>query len=279
MTLTLRKGLLLTYIKLSTNNIFRKESILEYTVHKLSKLAGISERTLRYYDEINLLKPARTSSSGYRIYGEAEIDKLQQILFYRELGVNLEDIKDIVTAKEFDKATTLKEHHKKLIEKREQLNLLINNVEKTIAMTEGRIIMSDKEKFEGFKKKMIEENESKYGKEIREKYGNDTIDKSNKKLMNMSQKDYDDANVLGEAIMVKLKLACEAGDPTSELAQEVADMHKRWLCYYWPSYSTEAHAGLAQMYVDDERFTAFYDKVMPGATKFLRDTILIYTQK
>ncbi|MDF2840549.1 MAG: transcriptional regulator, MerR family protein, partial [Clostridia bacterium] len=146
---------------------------MEYTVQKLGSLAGVSTRTLRYYDEIGILKPARINSSGYRIYGQNEVDKLQQILFYRELGVNLDSIKDIVTAPSFNGANALREHREKLLEKKEQLDLLIANVDKTIALTEGRIKMTDKEKFEGFKQKMIDDNEKKYGAEIREKYGKD----------------------------------------------------------------------------------------------------------
>ncbi|MGB8455189.1 MAG: MerR family transcriptional regulator [Anaerocolumna sp.] len=165
---------------------------MEYTVQKLGKLAGISTRTLRYYDEIGLLRPARIHSSGYRIYGDTEVDRLQQILFYRELGVSLESIRDIVTASSFNGTKALKEHHEKLLEKREQLNQLIANVEKTLEITEGRTIMSDKEKFEGFKQNRINENEMKYGKEIREKYGNATVDKSNQKVKNMTQEQYDE---------------------------------------------------------------------------------------
>src|SRR3954465_7761568 len=132
---------------------------MEYTVQKLGLLAGISTRTLRYYDEIGILKPARINSSGYRIYGQAEVNRLQQILFYRELGINLESIKEIVTSPSFDSAKALREHREKLLEKREQLNLLIANVNKSIAVTEGRMTMSNKEKFEGFKKKLVEDNE------------------------------------------------------------------------------------------------------------------------
>lgn len=154
---------------------------MEYTVQKLGLIAGISTRTLRYYDEIGILKPARINSSGYRIYGQDEVDKLQQILFYRELGVSLESIKDIVTAPSFDRAKALREHRQKLLEKREQLDLLISNVDKTISLTEGRITMSNKEKFEGFKQKLVDDNEMKYGKEAREKYGDDAVNKSNQK--------------------------------------------------------------------------------------------------
>lgn len=250
---------------------------MEYTVQKLGQLAGVSTRTLRYYDEIDILKPARINSSGYRIYGQAEVDRLQQILFYRELGVSLESIRDIVTAPDFDGASALKEHREKLLEKRKQLDALIANVDKTIALTEGRITMSNKEKFEGFKKNMIEDNEKKYGKEVREKYGEDTVNKSNAKLMNMTEEEYQEVTKLSEDLSKTLAEAFKTGDPAGELAQKAAEMHKKWLTYYWHDYSKEAHAGLAQMYVDDERFTAYYDKEQPGTAAFLRDAVFIYT--
>lgn len=250
---------------------------MEHTVQKLAQLAGVSSRTLRYYDEIGILKPARINSSGYRIYGQREVDRLQQILFYRELGVNLETIKDIMTSPSYDGAKALKEHRAQLLEKRKQLDLLISNVEKTIASTEGRINMSNKEKFEGFKKKMVEENEQKYGKEIREKYGEETVNKSNAKLMNMSEADYEAVTKLEAQVKATLAEAFKTGDPASELAQKAADLHKQWLTYYWTEYSEAAHAGLADMYVGDERFTAYYDKEQSGTAEFLRDAIHIYT--
>ena len=250
---------------------------MEYTVQKLGSLAGISTRTLRYYDEVGILKPARISSSGYRIYGQKEVDRLQQILFYRELGVSLDDIKNIVTSSSFDEANALREHREKLLEKREQLDALIANVDKTIALTEGRIKMSDKEKFEGFKQKMIDDNEKKYGKEIREKYGKDTVEKSNAKVKNMTQEQYDEVTALANQVTETLAKAFATGDPAGELAQMAADFHKKWLMYYWSEYSKEGHAGLAQMYVDDPRFTAHYDEKQSGTAAFFRDAILIYT--
>lgn len=250
---------------------------MEYTVQKLGKLAGVSTRTLRYYDEIGILKPARINSSGYRIYGQKEVDRLQQILFYRELGVSLEKIKEIMTSPSFNEAKALREHREKLLEKRNQLDLLIANVEKTIASIEGRISMTDKEKFEGFKQKLIDENEKKYGKEAREKYGNEAVEKSNNKLKNMTQEEYEAVTKLNEECLSTLAEAFKTGDPAGELAQKAADLHRQWLTFWWDSYSKEAHAGLAQMYVDDERFRAYYDKEQPGMAEFLRDAILIYT--
>lgn len=252
---------------------------MEYTVQKLGSLAGVSTRTLRYYDEIGLLKPARINSSGYRIYGEKEVDALQQILFYRELGVSLDEIKEIVSSPDFERVAALKDHREKLLEKQRRLDALIKNVNATISSAEGRIIMSDKEKFEGFKKKLVDDNEQKYGKEIRGKYGDAAIEESNRKLMNMSEADYAELENLGQKVLEVLAEAVETGDPSSELAQQAADLHKKWLCYHWKEYNKDAHAGLAQMYVDDERFTAYYDKEKEGTAAFLRDAILIYTGK
>jgi DNA-binding transcriptional MerR regulator len=250
---------------------------MEYMIQKLGKLAGISTRTLRYYDQIGLLKPVRTSSSGYRIYGPAEVDKLQQVLFYRELGLPLETIRDIVNASSFEPLSALRYHREQLAMRREQLETLIRNVDKTIQVKEGERTMSDSEKFEGIKQQLIDENEKKYGSEIREKYGEDTVNRSNEKVKHMTETQYKEAAALAESILDKLAHAVLTGDPASPLAQEAADLHRQWLCYFWPAYSKQAHAGVSQMYVDDERFTAYYDARVKGGAKFLRDAVRVYT--
>lgn len=252
---------------------------MEYTVLKLARLAGVSTRTLRYYDEIGILKPARINSSGYRLYGRAEVDRLQQILFYRELDLSLDKIKEIITTPSFDGAKALREHREKLLEKKGQLDLLLVNVEKSIALKEGKITMTDQEKFAGFKQKLVEDNEKQYGREVREKYGNDAMNKSKQKILSMTREDYEEASHLGNEVLSTLKDALKTGNPAGELAQKAADLHRRWLSYYWDSYSKEAHAGIARMYVEDERFQAYYDAEQPGTAEFLRDAILIYTQK
>jgi DNA-binding transcriptional MerR regulator len=95
---------------------------VEYTVKQLSELAGVSGRTLRYYDQIDLLKPARVNESGYRIYGPQEVNRLQHILFYRELGVDLGTIREILASPEFEERQALLAHHAQLLEKRKQLD-------------------------------------------------------------------------------------------------------------------------------------------------------------
>jgi len=249
---------------------------MEYTVQKLAEISGVSGRTLRYYDQIGLLKPARINSSGYRIYGEKEVDLLQQILFYRELEVSLDEIRSIITEPTYDQTEALKMHYKKLAQKRAHLDKLMATVKLTIASKEGGFSMQDKDKFAGFKEKMIEENEQKYGKEIREKYGEETVEASNAKLRGMNEADFKAMNDLGKEILNLLEKAYETGNPASDLAQEVAAKHKQWLMYSWESYSKEAHAGLAEMYVADERFTAYYDKAVEGGAEFLKDAIFIY---
>jgi DNA-binding transcriptional MerR regulator len=250
---------------------------MEYTVLKLAQLAGVSSRTLRFYDEIGLLKPAKINSSGYRIYGQAEVDCLQHILFYRELGFSLDKIQEAIHAPNFDKTEALKQHHDQLLEKKEQLEALISNVQKTIAAQEGRVKMSDKEKFEGFKQNLIDENEVKYGKEVREKYGDDAVNSSNEKLKNMSRSDYEEVTRLEKEVVDTLLEAYKSGDATSQVAQKAAELHRQWLAFFWQDYSKEAHMGLAQMYVDDERFRDYYDKHQLGLAIFLRDAIREYT--
>ena len=107
----------------------KNAEFLEYTIKKLGQMAGVSTRTLRYYDEIGILKPARINSSGYRIYGQKEVDLLQQILFYRTLEVDLAAIKEIIASPGFDRIKALSEHREKLLEKKEQLNRLLVNLD------------------------------------------------------------------------------------------------------------------------------------------------------
>jgi DNA-binding transcriptional MerR regulator len=180
---------------------------MEYTINKLGTLAGLSTRTLRYYDEIGLLKPARISSSGYRIYGEEQVKRLQHIMFYRELGVELDKISRLINAPGYEKQQALCGHLEALKEKRRQLDALIANVQKTILSEKGEITMSDKERFEGLKKSMLEENEKKYGAEIREKYGKETIEKSNAKFMNMTSGQYAEMERLSAEFNETLKAA------------------------------------------------------------------------
>lgn len=249
---------------------------MEYTINKLAKIAGISTRTLRWYDECGLLKPHRINSNGYRIYGQSEINRLQQILFYRELGVALTEIGRILSAADFDALAALQNHHDALCAKRNQLTRLITNVEKSIHAVKGEITMSDDEKFEGFKQELIDRNEQQYGEEIRAKYGDDTVNRSHAKVKGLTAAQYAEIETLSQEIKDTLKAAFEQGDPAGELAQKACELHRRWLCFFWDTYSKQAHLGVTQMYVDDPRFTEYYDKIAPGCAAFLRDAVRVF---
>ena len=145
-------------------------------IKEVSELTGVSARTLRYYDQIGLLKPSKTSEAGYRYYGERELEILQQILFYKERGMELKQIKKIIYQKDFDIMAALREH---LLE-------LEETVEQTIRSMKGEYDMSDQEKFQAFKERVVRENEEKHGAEIREKYGDEEMDAANRKVLDMT---------------------------------------------------------------------------------------------
>lgn len=252
---------------------------MEYTIKKLAELAGISTRTLRYYDEINLLKPCRINESGYRIYGQKEVDLLQQILLYRSMDIKLEEIQQIICSPDFDICKVLTEHYERLISRRDQIDQLILIIEKTISYNKGELEMSNKEKFEVLKKEKLTKNEEKYGQEIREKYGEETIKASNKKFMNMTEEDFKKMEQIEKEMFKALEEVIQTGDLDSLEARIVYEKHVEWLSFSWPKYTTEAHIGLAEMYVADERFAQYYnDKVGTDCVEILRDIIVRYAK-
>ena len=139
--------------------------------------------------------------------------------------------------------------------------------------------MTGAEKFEGFKRKMIDENEKKYGDEVRDRWGADSYKKSQQKVKHMTQEQWTKVESLAEGIAGQLRIAVEEHDPAGEAAQKACDLHRQWLCHFWTDdmYTKEAHRGLAQMYCDDPRFKAHYDEITEGAAEMLRDAMEIYT--
>lgn len=251
---------------------------MEYTVSKLARLSGVSARTLRYYDEIDLLKPKRVNTNGYRIYGADEVDLLQQILFYRELDLSLDEIKELLDANNFDVKEALRSHLVNLNEEKNRLDALIKIVEKSIREQEGEIKMADQEKFEAFKKNQIRRNEDRFGEEIREKYGDKVVEQSNEKFGGLSAEDYQQMEILTEKLNEKLANATKNGEPASEEGQEVAKLHQKWIIAAWPEglYDEEKHYNLSLMYVEDERFRAYYEKIAPGVAEYLHEALKVY---
>lgn len=241
-----------------------------YTIRELASLAGISTRTLRYYDQIGLLPPACTNESGYRMYGSKEVDRLQEILFYREFGMPLSEIRTLVQQDNYNRNQALSKQLDHLLAERRRLDILISNLAKTMKETKGATSMTDKEKFEGFKKDLVKENEECYGAEARTRYGGQAIDESNAKIQNLTESEYTAMKHLEDEIKKHLEEAVRNhADPAGEAGAILIQLHRDWLSYTWKAYSEEAHLGLAQLYTTDPRFTAYYDEQVPGCAAFL----------
>jgi len=253
-----------------------KGDFMKYSISQLSKLAGVSSRTLRYYEEIGLLIPREKAGNGYRYYDSAQVDKLQQIMFYRSFDIELEEIKNILASDYFDPIKALENHREKLENQKTKINRLIDNVNKTIMSLKGETTMSDKEKFAAFKQNIVNENEKKYGEEVRKKYGDKAVDETNKKILDMTQESWSSLEELNELLNNTLKTAVESGNPASETAQKACALHKEWLCHYWNFYNKEAHLNLCLMYTQDERFKEYYEKITPGCADFLYEAMKIY---
>ena len=181
-----------------------------------------------------------------------------------------------MTSDGYDGLVALESHLKVLKGRRNQIDKLIDNLEHTIDAFKGKRTMKDNEKFEGFKKNLIDENEEKYGKEVREKFGHEAVDEGNARVMGLTEEENKKVEKLSKKINESLAEAFRQGDPAGDLAQEVCALHKEWLGYYWKDYTKEAHLAMAENYVEDPRFRAYYDSLGEGCAEFLRDALKIY---
>ena len=253
---------------------------MRYSIREVSELAGVSARTLRYYDEIGLLKPLEISETGYRYYGEQELTLLQQILFYRERGLELKQIQKIIYQSDFDVMRALQEHLLDLETKKKHMESLIFTVEQTIRSMKGECEMSDKEKFQAFKERIVRENEERHGAEIREKYGDDEMDSANRKMLNMTEEEFERFQNLGKEINVQLEEAVLTGEkPESEKGRRIVLLHKEWLGKTWKQYTKEAHIAIGNMYISDDRFRMYYDKEVEGCAIFFEAAIRYWIEQ
>jgi DNA-binding transcriptional MerR regulator len=238
-------------------------------VREVADLVGISVRTLHYYDEIGLLIPEEITESGYRVYSEKNLETLQQILFYKELGFSLKKIQEIFNSPLFDRKEALEEQYAMLLEKRRRLDKIIRTIEKTIQHSKGEIKMTTKEKFEGF-----DFSHNPYEKEARERWGDSAVDEFNAKIAKFSEFEKKAFTEKFNAIFRNLA-AIRHLPPDSKEAQAGI---KEWYVVLneMGNYSLEAFKNLGQMYVDDVRFTESIDEFGQGLAKFMRDAMAVY---
>ncbi|WP_440116449.1 MerR family transcriptional regulator [Paenibacillus sp. QZ-Y1] len=235
-------------------------------VKEVTDLVGISVRTLHHYDEIGLLTPDEVTSAGYRLYSDTNLEKLQQILFFKELDFSLKDIKEIINNPSFNPEEALNMHRRILLDKRQRLDQMIATIDKTILHVRGAIKMTAKEQFEGF-----DFSQNPYEQEARQRWGDQAVDQLNHKLHSQSTKEQKDLSDQMNDIYTRLA-ALRHTEPASEQAQAGI---MEWYDYLnnIGSYSLEAFRGLGQMYVDDERFTRNIDQFGEGLAVFMRDAM------
>lgn len=244
---------------------------MQYTVQQLATLAGISVRTLHYYDQIGLLEPAGIKKNGYRYYEEGELLKLQQIMFFRELDFPLDDIKRILSSPSFDMRGALEDQRKLIEIKRSRLGKLIRTIDKTIKKINKKINMKDDELYGNFSKEEAE----KYAEEAKKRWGHtEAYKQSQERVKKMGREGLEEVLKKAGKLTEEIAACMQGGESaTGEKAQKLIAMHYDGLrAFYEPNL--EMYKGLAEMYVADERFKANYENVAAGLAEYMRDAMI-----
>jgi MerR family transcriptional regulator, thiopeptide resistance regulator len=243
-----------------------------YTVKQLSTLAGVTPRTLHHYDEIGLLKPESVGENGYRYYGEKSMLRLQQILFYRELDMPLDEIKKIMGRRDFDVLAALESHKLDLQKRISRLEHLIETVDKTILHLKGENTMSPKGLFEGFS----EEEQERYAKDAEQLYDPETVRESNRKWKAYSAEKKQAIMAEGNQVYLDMIAAMPKGADSPE-AQAIVKRWRKHMDYFWTP-KLEQLSALATGYVEDPKFKANFDKMHPQLAEFMRDAVRVYVE-
>jgi DNA-binding transcriptional MerR regulator len=242
-----------------------------YRVGELARLAHVSVRTLHHYDAIGLLHSSGRSEAGYRMYTGADLERLQQVLFYRELGFPLEEIRRLVADPAFDRHAALLGQRELVADKSARLRALLELIDHTLASLEGWTTMSDEEMFEAFGDFDPREHEQ----EAKERWGHmEAYEESARRARGYTKEDWAVVKSEGDAINADMAALLDAGVPADDVrAMDVAERHRLIIDGRFYPCSHEMHTNLGEMYVADPRFTAAYEKVRPGLAQYTRDAI------
>lgn len=247
---------------------------MAYTVKAVATLAGVSVRTLHHYDRIGLLRPATSNAAGYRQYTQSDLERLQQILFFRELDFSLAEIQVIVDSPDFDRQQALTSHRQLLIAKQQRLQTLIRSVDLTLASLAGGTTMDTTALFDGFDDARM----AAYRDEARARWGSAAVDESVRRTSTYGKADWADI----QAAMGTIEQAIAAnmdGEPGAPAVQAQVDAWFRLINDRFYTCTPEVFRGLGDLYVSDSRFTAHYDKVKPGLAGFLRQAMHTYCDR
>jgi DNA-binding transcriptional MerR regulator len=249
---------------------------MAFKVKEVAGLVGVSVRTLHHYDQIGLLKPESVSPAGYRLYTDRNLERLQQILFFKEIGFDLHEIKEVLDSPGFDRRNALYTHRELLLEKKNRLEEIIRTVEKTIDAMEGEMVMDTKEMFSGFDMGEIEKHQAQYAEEAKQKYENsDAYQESMKKTAKYTKEDW--AKIMADVNRIYQRIAAlmDKGPADPEVQKAVGEW-RRHITENFYNCTLEIFRGLGELYVEDRRFTENIDKVKPGLAAFLREAMCVY---
>lgn len=247
----------------------------KYSVKQLSDAAGISIRTLHYYDQIGLLKPGYRSDSGYRYYGEREMLMLQQILLYRELEFKLEDIVEIIHNERFDLVQALQDHKSALYARKKRIDRLISTLNKTIkSQTKMKNLnMRPEELYDGLSENEIQA----YRNEAREKYGDEEVDRSEKYLMNLGKNAVQKLKMEQKELFQNLKENMTESADSDKVQDLVGQLYNNMRAFWGtsalPDPQYEQFVGLAKMYESDDRFVLAGEKHDPSLAVFISEAV------
>lgn len=251
-----------------------------YTVKQVAKLSGVSVRALHHYDELGLLKPAHVGENGYRYYGRDELLRLQQILFHKELGLSLGEVRQVLDAPGFDRATALRAHREKLADDVKRYRRLMQTIDQTLAALEGARQMDDKDLYMGF----APEKQADYEAWLVDRYGDDAKEKIAQSKAGMkawSAGDFGGFKQDGEAIEQAFAKALTDGLPADSAAtQALAGRWCAWIEKAWSRRPTrEAFVGLGRMYGEHPDFQARYEAMAPGLTEYLAEAMRVFAER
>lgn len=243
---------------------------MSYTVKQLADLAGITTRTLHYYDQIGLLRPASYGDNGYRYYGEEAVLRLQQILFFRELDFSLEQIQAILARPDFNLLHALQTHREGLLERRTRLDRLIETVDNTMKHVRGEIEMSKKDFYSGFD----EEKQKEYAKEAERRWGKAPT--STQRPWNTLTRD-EKNDILAQMNEIGVNTAAHMDKgPHSAEAQHWIDRWYQHINRYFYDCSLEVFEALGHMYNQDPAFKETYENIRPGMAAFMEEAMTYY---
>ena len=251
-----------------------KQQVKGCTVHELARLAGVSVRTLHHYDRLGLLRPAGRSASGYRLYRQPELLRLQQILLYREMDLPLKEIRALLDDPAFDPAQALEQHRRRVEQEIARLKRLLVTIERTTArIKEDNMDLSDADLYEG----LTPEQAERYPRQAREMYDPALVAESERRVRKMSKEQWKAVKAEGEDITRQVAALADR-QPDDPLVQAQIARHRAWIEHFYP-VSAELYRGLGQLYTSHPEFRAHYEAYRPGLADFMAAAMTCYADQ